>query len=129
MKLLLSLIIATALLPLVAKADPLTAAPVTSVQAGGHQILADHNQMTAYTFDVDAPGVSKCYDACAMHWPPILVQSTDKVSAPFAVSTRTDGTLQLMYQNHPIYTYFGDAKSGDTAGDGLGDVWHIIVLQ
>ncbi len=129
MKFLLPLIIATALLPFAANADQLSSAPVTSVQAGGHLILANHSQMTAYVFDVDAPGVSKCYGGCANAWPAILVQASDKVTAPFAASKRTDGTLQLTYQNRPIYTYAGDANPGETNGDGLGGVWHLIVLR
>jgi predicted lipoprotein with Yx(FWY)xxD motif len=110
----------------IAHADLRDNAPVTLVQVNGQQLLADRNQMTAYVFDSDAPGVSNCYKACAKAWPPILLAAGEQVQAPFALTTRTDGSQQLTFNNSPIYLYVGDEAPGDITGDGLGNVWHII---
>jgi predicted lipoprotein with Yx(FWY)xxD motif len=42
---------------------------------------------------------------------------------------RTDGTNQLSYNGHPLYFYAGDAKAGDTTGQGLlqfGAKWYVL---
>ena len=41
-------------------------------------MLVDHKGMTLYTFDKDADGKSMCNDQCAMNWPPLKAESTDK---------------------------------------------------
>lgn len=84
-----------------------------------------------YTFDADdVPGESACYDDCAGNWPPfttggLTVGGGDGVSGTFASINRTDGTVQVTYNDAPLYFYVGDASPGDTNGDGLGDVWHL----
>jgi predicted lipoprotein with Yx(FWY)xxD motif len=43
--------------------------------------------------------------------------------------TRTDGRAQVTYAGHPLYTYAGDSRSGDTAGQGLaqfGAEWYVL---
>jgi predicted lipoprotein with Yx(FWY)xxD motif len=54
--------------------------------------------------------------------------SDDSQSLPAAVGTspRTDGKVQLTYQGRPLYTYAGDKKPGDTKGDGLSGIWHVV---
>lgn len=104
-------------------------APVTTVVVDGQTLLADRNHMTAYVFDVDDVGVSKCYGGCEKAWPPILVKANEKVLAPFGVHTRKDGTLQLTFNSRPIYLYVGDSAPGETNGDGLQGVWHVIPVQ
>ena len=38
---------------------------------------------------------------------------------------RADGSLQWALDNKPLYFFAGDAKPGDTNGDGKGGVWHL----
>lgn len=95
--------------------------------ADGTQHLVDSNGMTVYTYDPDAPGVSNCNGGCARAWPPVPAPAS--VEAPYSAITRADGSKQLAYENHPLYTYVGDSKPGDTTGDGLGGVWHIVNEQ
>jgi predicted lipoprotein with Yx(FWY)xxD motif len=106
-----------------------SASPVTSVKVGNQEILADHNGMTVYTYDPDQGSTSTCYGGCATHWPPVLLPAGDSVVTPFGLTTRTDGTKQITYDNHPLYLFAGDQKPGDTTGDGLGGVWHIVPGQ
>ena len=46
-------------------------------------------------------------------------------TAPFGVTTRTDGKKQVTLDGHPLYTYAGDVAPGDVNGDGIGGVWHL----
>lgn len=101
-------------------------APVTSVQVGGHEILANQNGMTVYTFDPDHAGPSTCYNGCASAWPPVLLPAGETVVAPFGTTVRKDGTKQVTYKNQPLYLFAGDSNPGDTNGDGDDGVWHIV---
>jgi predicted lipoprotein with Yx(FWY)xxD motif len=96
--------------------------------ADGRTIVTTAEGMAIYTFDVDQPGVSNCYNGCAKAWPPVLVQSAAGLQAPMGVTQRKDGTLQLTIDNQPVYLFQGDQNPGDIEGDNLNNVWHIIVL-
>ena len=93
----------------------------------GRAILASsQNGLTLYTFDVDDPGVSNCHGKCLNVWPAMLVSSDDNIEAPFGVTVRPNGDLQLMLNNEPLYFFIGDESAGDIRGDNLQGVWHII---
>ncbi len=94
----------------------------------GRVILAAQNGLTLYTFDVDDPGVSNCHGGCLRAWPALIVDASTPVSAPFGLTTRPDGSLQIMLDNQPLYFFVGDSAEGDINGDGLQGVWHIIEL-
>ena len=63
-------IAALALLATSAFAADYVGGAVKSTEIGGKEVLTDANGMTLYTFDKDAPGVTNCYDKCAVNWPP-----------------------------------------------------------
>ena len=103
-------------------------APLTEFElSDGRDVVATEEGRVAYTFDVDDANVSNCYDACAKTWPPILIEDATALKAPMGVTTRKDGTLQLTLDGQPLYFFKGDKNPGDINGDGLGNVWHIIV--
>lgn len=99
--------------------------------------LTDGNGMSLYLFlsdtaaTADAPAVSACTDACLMNWPPLLVMGeatagTGAMADLLGTLTRADGTTQVTYNGHPLYHFASDAKSGDTAGQGVGDMWYLV---
>ena len=94
--------------------------------------LVGPNGMTLYTFSPDPLNDSFCYDKCATAWPPLVVDSADKITVadgiPGAVGTitRKDNTLQVTYNGFPLYYWFKDAKVGDTTGHRVGNVWWIV---
>ena len=101
---------------------------LTVVQTDLGALFADENGLTLYTFDLDQPGQSHCSDACAVRWPPALVAEDAAFAAPFSVVTRADGAKQLAYKDQPLYRYAPDMVLGDTRGDGVGGVWHVVKL-
>lgn len=90
-------------------------------------MLTDKAGMTLYVFDKDVGGVSACYDACAVKWPPYLGKADDTLTEGWTLVKRTDATLQWAYDGKPVYFFQGDKAKGDKAGDNMGTVWHVIV--
>lgn len=83
-----------------------------------------------YTFDNDSPTQSACGSGCTDNWPPLIVAQGTSVQAggdeaSFGTLTRTDGSLQLTYDQKPLYYYSGDTSPSDINGDGLFGVWHL----
>jgi predicted lipoprotein with Yx(FWY)xxD motif len=96
--------------------------------------LVDGSGRTLYLFRSDTPTMSTCYGSCASVWPPASAASTPHTTGGARVDLlgtlrRTDGTTQLTYQGHPLYYFAGDAKPGDTTGQGLnqfGARWYAL---
>jgi predicted lipoprotein with Yx(FWY)xxD motif len=97
---------------------------------GGFLITPDGYSL--YTFDDDdTPGESACNGECAENWPPLVLPAGmsasggEGVTGTFSTITRGDGSLQVTYNDAPLYFYAGDNEPGETEGDGLGGVWHL----
>ncbi|MBX3084684.1 MAG: hypothetical protein KF716_23820 [Anaerolineae bacterium] len=94
--------------------------------------LAGENGMTLYSFPPDGINESNCYDKCAEAWPPLIVDSADKITADasipgtFGTATRKDGKLQVSYNGMPLYYWARDAKAGDTTGNRVGRNWWVV---
>jgi predicted lipoprotein with Yx(FWY)xxD motif len=98
------------------------------------QILVDGSGRTLYLFQADKPSSSSCYDACAGVWPAVI---TAKAPVPgpglqaslLSTTQRKDGTLEVVYNGHPLYYFSSDTKAGDVTGEGLssfGAKWYAI---
>ena len=103
-------------------------------QTGLGKVLADGQGRTLYLFEKDHGMSSSCSGACASIWPPLTAIGKPRAGAGLAASKialikRSDGTMQVTYGGHPLYTYAGDAKPGDTKGEGLnqfGAEWNVL---
>ncbi|MEG0866588.1 MAG: hypothetical protein RSD49_01145 [Hafnia sp.] len=93
------------------------------------QVLTDEHGMTLYTFDKDKNGTSACYDDCATRWPPVYVNANVKLTPPFSSTARRDGKLQLRWNNQPLYLWFKDKAPGETSGDMVNKVWHVVLIN
>jgi predicted lipoprotein with Yx(FWY)xxD motif len=96
-------------------------------------VLTNTQGRTLYWFAIDTPTTSKCSGSCVTYWPPLAgpVKAAPGVSLPgkFGTIKRSDGSVQATYDGHPLYTYSGDAKPGDTSGNGLnlsGGKWYAM---
>ena len=100
--------------------------------AGLGLVLADSEGHVLYAFSKDTPEASGCEGACAKAWPPLLVEegepepSNGASAARLGTITRADGTRQVTYAGHPLYTYSGDDEPGQAKGNGVsafGGTW------
>jgi len=110
MKILLGIATATVLLTGSAIADNHTNIGVKA-QTRNVNFLIDSKGMALYTFDKDGLNISNCKGGCLEKWP--MFMSDDK-------------TKQTAYKKHPLYYFFKDIKAGQTNGDNVKNVWHLV---
>jgi predicted lipoprotein with Yx(FWY)xxD motif len=103
---------------------------------GGVTVLASAHGFTLYWFAPDTPARSACYGTCAGYWPPVIVTGTPSagpgVTGRLDTIKRSDGTTQVTYNGHPLYTYVGDTAPGQAFGNNLnlnGGVWHEVTVS
>ena len=48
-------------------------------------------------------GMSHCFEACAVSWPPLLAAPQPQPSENWTLITREDGSKQWAYKDHPLY--------------------------
>jgi predicted lipoprotein with Yx(FWY)xxD motif len=89
-------------------------------------LLRDAAGRTLYTFDKDGANDSRCFDGCAVAWPPFMAAPDARPQGKLAPIERKGGGLQWAFDGKPLYYFAGDAKPGDAAGDGQGGVWHAL---
>lgn len=97
-------------------------------------ILVNGKGYTLYTSSADTAKKSACASACATIWPPLAVSGTPKLAPGLKKSlvgdiTRTNGSHQLTYGGHPLYTYRADTGPHLVNGQGLkgfGGTWYIV---
>lgn len=99
-------------------------------------ILTDGEGRTLYVFLNDqVGGASTCTDDCAASWPAFTTTGEVETSGndedatdPSLIDTiaAADGALQVTYAGRPLYYFAGDQATGDTNGQGVGDVWFVV---
>jgi predicted lipoprotein with Yx(FWY)xxD motif len=98
-------------------------------------ILATGNGNTLYDFGPDTDTTSACVnDGCVFQWPPLTKSGPIRVGRgvdPSLVGTirRTDGSTQITYGGHPLYTYNLDVTPGMVTGQAIdqdGGPWYVI---
>jgi predicted lipoprotein with Yx(FWY)xxD motif len=97
-------------------------------------ILVAANGHTLYLFGKDKADRSACSASCAQFWPPLLSRGKPTagpgVKANLLGTTRrSSGSLQVTYNNHPLYTYALDKHAGQTKGEGVlafGAKWYAL---
>jgi predicted lipoprotein with Yx(FWY)xxD motif len=131
---------ASALAGFTAIASSATSKPAT-VKTGTSalgRIVVDGKSRTLYLFEKDKHGKSACSGACAANWPPLLtkgkpVAGTGAKASLLGTTKRADGTTQVTYNKHPLYTFVGDqGKRGATTGEGLeafGAKWYVVAAK
>jgi predicted lipoprotein with Yx(FWY)xxD motif len=120
------------------EASPAAGAAGTVVKIRRNQdlgdFLVDGSGKTLYMFTNDTtPGESACYDQCATNWPPLIATEpltlVSGIPGELGTITRTDGTMQVTYNDMPLYYFANDAEAGDTNGQGRGDAWFVVVVM
>ena len=97
-------------------------------------VLVNGDGMPLYVFSLDTAGTSACMDDCATEWMPLASQGSPVAGTGVDASllgtiTRDDGTMQVTYNSHPLYTFASDTGAGDAAGQNMqdnGGTWNLI---
>jgi predicted lipoprotein with Yx(FWY)xxD motif len=98
-------------------------------------ILATGAGNTLYDFLPDTPHQSACInDGCVFQWPPLVVDGPIRVGpgvnrALVGTLRRPDGSTQLSYGGHPLYTYNLDVSPGMVTGQAIdqdGGPWYVL---
>jgi predicted lipoprotein with Yx(FWY)xxD motif len=95
------------------------------------KFLVDDKGMSLYLFTKDTPGKSNCSGGCLVNWPPLLTKGAPAAGMGVTASklgtiTLADGSLQVTYNNLPLYYYAGDKTAGDVNGQGIGNNWFVV---
>jgi len=108
----------------------------TRIVAAGSEfgtMLFDGTGQAIYLFDIETTAKPECYDACAEAWPPVLTTG-DPLAGPgvesslLATTERTDGTIQVTYNDHPLYFYAHENKHEVRCHDIFlnGGNWYVV---
>ena len=98
------------------------------------KVIVDSDGFTLYDFHKDKGMTSSCYGACAGVWPPLTTGSAPNASGGVSASKlgttkRKDGTTQVTFAGHPLYTYTADTKPGEANGNDIstyGGQWYAL---
>jgi predicted lipoprotein with Yx(FWY)xxD motif len=101
------------------------------------KVLVEARGRTLYLFEKDKRGKSACDSACAAYWPPLVSAAKPRAgkgvrASLLGLSKRADGKRQVTYAGHPLYTFTGDARAGQTTGQGLtdfGGAWWVVAAS
>lgn len=98
----------------------------------GKTVLVNGSGRTLYSLSAETHGRFICTGSCATVWHPLVVSRGHKPTGSRSLGTirRPDGRIQVTYRGKPLYTFSGDHKPGQAAGEGFKDVgvWHAAVV-
>ena len=100
-------------------------------------VLVTSRGDTLYLFAADRNGKSACDASCAKVWRPLLIHGKPTGGAGITTTLlgstkRSNGSLQVTYRAHPLYTYARDTAAGQTTGEAasaFGARWYVVSAQ
>jgi predicted lipoprotein with Yx(FWY)xxD motif len=103
----------------------------TASVSGYGTALVTNAGKSVYVLSSDPANGSKCAGSCAKTWMPVTVSGSASAgsgvdSSKLSTFKRKDGTTQVAYDKHALYTY---ASPGATSGEGVaseGGKWYLI---
>ena len=101
------------------------------------RIIVDGQGRTLYLFDAERSTTPECYGACAVAWPPLLVNNSPVAGGGLSQSliatvARRDGSMQVAYNGHALYLYAGDRAAGEIKCQAVveyGGGWFVVDVQ
>jgi predicted lipoprotein with Yx(FWY)xxD motif len=111
-----------------------SSATVNVANTGLGKILVDSSGRTLYLWEKDSGTKSACSGGCAAAWPPLRTSGKPTAgggakASLLGTTPRSDGKPQVTYDGHPLYSFQGDSKPGDTTGQGstgFGAPWYVL---
>ncbi len=100
-------------------------------------VLVDARGRTLYLFEKDRNGMSSCTAACLAYWPALTSIGTPRADngvhqSLLKLAPAHNGARQVTYAGHPLYTFVGDKRAGQTTGEGLrnfGAEWYALAAS
>jgi predicted lipoprotein with Yx(FWY)xxD motif len=97
-------------------------------------VLVDSKGYTLYDFHKDKGTKSMCNGECAEAWPPLATEGAPSAgngakASMLGTTMRSDGTEQVTYAGHPLYTFVGDKKPSEANGNDVtafGAQWYAL---
>jgi len=94
-------------------------------------VLVDAKGRTLYLFTPDTATTIACTGGCAAAWPPLASSAKAQaggsaMSSQLGTVKRDDGTEQVTYAGHPLYTFAGDSAAGEAKGQGEDGKWWVV---
>jgi predicted lipoprotein with Yx(FWY)xxD motif len=97
-------------------------------------VLVNSKGHTLYLFKKDRNGKSSCSGSCPSFWPPLISHGKPTAGSGVKASLlgttkRSNGSLQVTYNKHPLYRYTLDKSAGQTKGEGVlafGAKWYPV---
>jgi predicted lipoprotein with Yx(FWY)xxD motif len=95
-------------------------------------VLVDSSGMTVYEYTPDEGGtMSTCYGECESFWPPVVAKGMPTagegaMASALGTTKRKDGTMQVTYEGHPLYTFAKDTAPGEANGNELEGIWFVL---
>lgn len=103
----------------------------TAEISGVGKVLVDSEGMTVYLYTPDQGSTSVCYGGCEAAWPPVVAEGKPTagegaMSSALGTTKRKDGTMQVTYEGHPLYTFAGDSGPGEANGQESEGTWFVM---
>lgn len=95
------------------------------------KILVDSEGMTVYEYTPDKGTMSTCYGECEAFWPPVVAEGKPTAgegaqASDLGTTKRKDGTTQVTYNGHPLYTFANDTAPGEANGNEFEGIWFTL---
>ncbi len=95
------------------------------------KVLVDSEGMTLYEYTPDKGTTSACYGECESFWPPLMAKGSPTagegvMSSGLGTTKRKDGSMQVTYHGHPLYTFAKDSKPGEANGNEFEGIWFVL---
>lgn len=99
--------------------------------SGYGTVLASGTGKALYLLTADPSGGSRCTGSCTTQWHPLTVSGSPHAGQGVKASLlstfrRGDGSTQVLYNHHALYTYSG---AGAASGAGIaadGGIWYLV---
>jgi predicted lipoprotein with Yx(FWY)xxD motif len=110
---------------------PTVTTVTTEHLAGYGTVLATSSGEALYVLTADPPDGSKCVGSCTSKWHPLIANGAPTAGPGVKQSllstfTRSDGSEQLIYNDHALYTYTGPGQAGGAGITADGGIWYLV---
>lgn len=109
---------------------------VTTAASAYGPMLFDGGRQAIYLFDKETTSRPECYGECATAWPPVLTAGRaqargDAQDGLLGTVRRRDGTTQVTYAGHPLYSYAHEGRGQVLCHDvvGYGGRWLVVTPE